>query len=249
MDFEIPILGFPMENDIVNDINVMEMSNTINRMNSKSDINVMDVNDIKTLSPVDDTVIPSFIPIPSSTTSSLFTFTEFSENSLPSVSTNNIVSYNEKPFIVKNMMEMDENPMHFHKWSISCEEIPTIPVLECSSRKSSIDLPFACIPQEEEQLVSPVAPSVETSNNEIPPLQLPPSALSLWTLLQNQVMEKKARECKKRRKIRMEILKRKREEGLISFNTKIRYEQRSEFAMKRVRSSGRFITEIQYKSI
>ena len=211
MDFEIPILGFPMEDDIVNDINVMEMSNTINRMDSKSDINVMDVNDIKTLSPVDDTVIPSFIPIPSSTTSSLFTFTEFSENSLPSVSTNNIVSYNEKPFIVKNMMEMDENPMHFHKWSISCEEIPTIPVLECSSRKSSIDLPFACIPQEEEELVSPVAPSVETSKNE--------------------------------------ILKRKREEGLISFNTKIRYEQRSEFAMKRVRSSGRFITEIQYKSI
>ena len=245
MDFEIPILGFPMENDIINDMNVMEMNNTINRMDSMNDISVMAVNDIKTVSPVDDTVIPSIIPIPSS----IFTFTEFSESSLPSVSTNNVLSNNEKPFIVKNMMEMDENPVLFHKWSISCEEIPTIPVLECSSRKSSIDLPFTCIPQEEEQLVSPVAPSIETSNNEMPPLQLPPSALSLWTLLQNQVMEKKARECKKRRKIRMEILKRKREEGLISFNSKIRYEQRSEFAMKRVRSSGRFITEIQYKSI
>lgn len=245
MDFEIPILGFPMENDIINDMNVIEMNNTINKMDSKNDINVMAVNDIKTVSPVDDTVIPSIIPIPSS----IFTFTEFSESSLPSVSTNNALPNNEKPFIVKNMMEMDENPVHFHKWSISCEEIPTIPVLECSSRKSSIDLPFTCIPQEEEQLVSPVAPSIETSNNEMPPLQLPPSALSLWTLLQNQVMEKKARECKKRRKIRMEILKRKREEGLISFNSKIRYEQRSEFAMKRVRSSGRFITEIQYKSI
>ena len=245
MDFEIPILGFPMENDIINDMNVIEMNNTINRMDNMNDINVMAVNDIKTVSPVNDTVIPSIIPIPSS----IFTFTEFSESSLPSVSTNNALSNNEKPFIVKNMMEMDENPVHFHKWSISCEEIPTIPVLECSSRKSSIDLPFTCIPQEEEQLVSPVAPSIETSNNEMPPLQLPPSALSLWTLLQNQVMEKKARECKKRRKIRMEILKRKREEGLISFNSKIRYEQRSEFAMKRVRSSGRFITEIQYKSI
>lgn len=245
MDFEIPILGFPMENDIINDMNVIEMNNTINRMDNMNDINVMAVNDIKTVSPVDDTVIPSIIPIPSS----IFTFTEFSESSLPSVSTNNALPNNEKPFIVKNMMEMDENPVHFHKWSISCEEIPTIPVLECSSRKSSIDLPFTCIPQEEEQLVSPVAPTIETSNNEMPPLQLPPSALSLWTLLQNQVMEKKARECKKRRKIRMEILKRKREEGLISFNSKIRYEQRSEFAMKRVRSSGRFITEIQYKSI
>lgn len=245
MDFEIPILGFPMENDIISDINIIEMNSTINRMDSKNDISVMAVNDIKTVSPVDDTVIPSIIPIPSS----IFTFTEFSESSLPSVSTNNALPNNEKPFIVKNMMEMDENPVHFHKWSISCEEIPTIPVLECSSRKSSIDLPFTCIPQEEEQLVSPVAPSIETSNNEMPPLQLPPSALSLWTLLQNQVMEKKARECKKRRKIRMEILKRKREEGLISFNSKIRYEQRSEFAMKRVRSSGRFITEIQYKSI
>lgn len=245
MDFEIPILGFPMENDIISDINVIEMNNTINKMDNMNDINVMAVNDIKTVSPVNDTVIPSFIPIPSS----IFTFTEFSESSLPSVSTNNVLSNNEKPFVVKNMMEMDENPVLFHKWSISCEEIPTIPVLECSSRKSSIDLPFTCIPQEEEQLVSPVAPSIETSNNEMPPLQLPPSALSLWTLLQNQVMEKKARECKKRRKIRMEILKRKREEGLISFNSKIRYEQRSEFAMKRVRSSGRFITEIQYKSI
>ena len=70
MDFEIPILGFPMENDITNDMNVIEMNNTINRMDSKNDINVMAVNDIKTVSPVDDTVIPSFIPIPSSTTSS-----------------------------------------------------------------------------------------------------------------------------------------------------------------------------------
>ena len=103
--------------------------------------------------------------------------------------------------------------------------------------------------EEEEQVDSPVAPSVETSSNEMPPLQLPPSAMSLLTLLQNQVDEKRTRECKKRRRIRMEILKRKREQGLISFNSKIRYEQRSEFAMKRVRSSGRFVSEIQYKTI
>lgn len=236
MDFEIPIIGFPMENEINKEINVMEF---------KYDMNIM--------SPVADQSIPSYNSIPSfnytPSTSSQFTFTDFSDNSVPFVSTGTSCTIQENPMVVKNMVEMDDYPVQFHRWSISREDIPAVSILGCSSHKSSIDLPFTCMAEEEEQVDSPVAPSVETSSNEMPPLHLPPPALSLLTLLQNQVNENRLRECKKRRRIRMEILKRKREEGLISFSTKIRYEQRSEFAMKRVRSSGRFVSEIQYKTI
>lgn len=66
------------------------------------------------------------------------------------------------------------------------------------------------------------------------------------TLLRVKKSECYARECKARRAARMLILKRKREQGLISFETKVRYKQRSEMALKRDRCSGRFLSDIEY---
>ena len=98
---------------------------------------------------------------------------------------------------------------------------------------------------DEETLYSPVTSSSDMNTPEVPPFMLP---LSFAECVKRQLRECKTRECKRRRQLRMEILRRKREQGLISYDMKVRYEQRSEFAMKRVRSCGRFVSEITYKS-
>lgn len=96
-----------------------------------------------------------------------------------------------------------------------------------------------------DSLHSPTTIPSDIATSEVPPFSLP---LSFAECVKKQLIECRARECRKRRQLRMEILRRKRQQGLISFDTRVRYEQRSEFAMKRVRSSGRFVTEIIYKS-
>ena len=58
-----------------------------------------------------------------------------------------------------------------------------------------------------------------------------------------------ARECRARRANRVAILKRKRELGLISFESRVRYAQRSELAQKRDRCSGRFMKDIEYMDV
>ena len=108
------------------------------------------------------------------------------------------------------------------------------------THKSSLDL--SCF---FDVLPSPSSSASSYSSEEVPVLELGACG-DVRTLLRVKKSECYARECKARRAARMLILKRKREQGLISFETKVRYKQRSEMALKRDRCSGRFLSDIEY---
>lgn len=132
--------------------------------------------------------------------------------------------------------------------SISKEEEKTDPRVLCPSRKSSLDL-SSFIPPDMESPVNNMPPTSE----EIPSLELTACAMkkekSLTDLLQEETCRLHAAECKKRRMIRMEILKKKRQQGTIMFGSTIRYQERSNLAIKRVRSCGKFVTEYNYINV
>lgn len=163
----------------------------------------------------------------------------------------------ENPLEIRNDVDAYEewfNNPHERHLSISLEEVSPIPLTAYPSRKTSIDVDSFVNSPDNVFLDSPVATTCDVAKCdqcEMPPLQLTPTAfsLSLSDLVTQQLIQCRADQCKKRRKIRMEILRRKRQEGCISFDPKVRYEQRSEFALKRVRSKGRFISEIEYRSV
>lgn len=135
---------------------------------------------------------------------------------------------------------------HLRQNSISLVDIPLKPFSACSSRKSSIDIvSFIPTQQVDTAIDSPSTVSSDTTF-EVPSFQLTPSPLESVRI---QLKEHRAQECKKRRQLRMSILKRKRQEGSISFDTKVRYKQRSEFAMTRARSCGRFAPGVQYSNV
>ena len=132
--------------------------------------------------------------------------------------------------------------------SVSREEIASDPTMRMPSRKSSLDI-TAFLPLESD---SPINNVDSSSVDEVPCLSLPPSQIkrekSFSDLLQEEAYRLRAVECKKRRLLRMEILRKKRQQGLIDFGHTIRYKQRSDLATKRVRSSGKFVSEYNYKN-
>ena len=69
---------------------------------------------------------------------------------------------------------------------------------------------------------------------------------SIDALLRERLEGLRKEECRKRRQKRREILRIKRQKGLVSFDCPVRYRQRSEQANQRLRSSGRFVSELQY---
>ena len=83
-------------------------------------------------------------------------------------------------------------------------------------------------------------------NNNTLSTNLPPTPLPIDTLLRERLEGLKKEECRKRRQKRREILRIKRQKGLVSFDCPVRYRQRSEQANQRLRSSGRFVSELQY---
>ena len=101
-------------------------------------------------------------------------------------------------------------------------------------------------PKEEKE--SPVNFVITGYDEEVPAFELPPCAepRSLDELLREKMISLKAEECRRRRKVRMEILKSKRQRGLITYNSQVRYQQRSEQAARRTRSCGRFVSELHY---
>lgn len=111
------------------------------------------------------------------------------------------------------------------------------------SRKNSLDL--SCF---FDMMPSPNSSASDYSNEEVPMLELGMCS-DVTSLLRVKKNECYARECKARRATRMMILKRKREQGMISFETKVRYKQRSELALKRDRCSGRFLSDIEYMDV
>ena len=94
---------------------------------------------------------------------------------------------------------------------------------------------------------SPIAYSSDVVG-DFPPMQLSPPAFSSLDVL-SKVIEERKQECRKRRQLRMNILRYKRMHGLISFNSSVRYEKRSEFAKSRDRSKGRFVSGPQYSNV
>ena len=132
--------------------------------------------------------------------------------------------------------------------SMAGEEIASDPTMRMPSRKSSLDI-TAFLPLESD---SPINNVDSSSVDEVPCLSLPPSQIkrekSFSDLLQEEAYRLRAVECKKRRLLRMEILRKKRQQGLIDFGHTIRYKQRSDLATKRVRSSGKFVSEYNYKN-
>lgn len=85
--------------------------------------------------------------------------------------------------------------------------------------------------------------TLPTVNNPVPTLS---TSQPIDTLLRERLEGLKKEECRKRRQKRREILRIKRQKGLVSFDCPVRYRQRSEQANQRLRSSGRFVSELQY---
>ena len=83
------------------------------------------------------------------------------------------------------------------------------------------------------------------SNTSTAPI-LPTTPQPIDSLIRERLEDLKREECRKRRQKRREILRIKRQKGLISFDCPVRYRQRSEQANQRLRSSGRFVSELQY---
>ena len=83
------------------------------------------------------------------------------------------------------------------------------------------------------------------SNTSTAPI-LPTTPQPIDSLIRERLEDLKREECRKRRQKRREILRIKRQKGLISFDCPMRYRQRSEQANQRLRSSGRFVSELQY---
>ena len=108
------------------------------------------------------------------------------------------------------------------------------------TRKTSLDL--SCF---FESMESPVS-SATLYSEEVPAFEL---CVSVESVLREKKGECYARECRARRANRVAILKRKRELGLISFESRVRYAQRSELAQKRDRCSGRFMKDIEYMDV
>lgn len=108
------------------------------------------------------------------------------------------------------------------------------------TRKTSLDL--SCF---FESMESPVS-SATLYSEEVPAFEL---CVSVESVLREKKVECYARECRARRANRVTILKRKRELGLISFESRVRYAQRSELAQKRDRCSGRFMKDIEYMDV
>lgn len=141
--------------------------------------------------------------------------------------------------------------MDFYQSSLSTIEVqnPFLDAFETDlfsfapSRKTSLDL--SCF---FDRMSSPNSSASDYSSDEVPVLELGVCG-DVTALLRVKKSECYARECKARRAIRMTILKRKREQGLISFETKVRYKQRSEMALKRDRCSGRFLSDIEYMDV
>ena len=108
------------------------------------------------------------------------------------------------------------------------------------THKTSLDL--SCF---FESMESPVS-SATLYSEEVPAFEL---CVSVESVLREKKVECYARECRARRANRVAILKRKRELGLISFESRVRYAQRSELAQKRDRCSGRFMKDIEYMDV
>ena len=75
---------------------------------------------------------------------------------------------------------------------------------------------------------------------------LPTTPQPIDSLIRERLEDLKREECRMRRQKRREILRIKRQKGLVSFDCPVRYRQRSEQANQRLRSSGRFVSELQY---
>lgn len=151
--------------------------------------------------------------------------------------------------ILNDPWELNADTLFTGTVSITREDIASDPAIRIpSSRKSSLDI-TAFLPLESD---SPINNVDSLSVDEVPCLSLPPSQIrrekSFSDLLQEEAYRLRAVECKKRRLLRMDILRKKRQQGLISFGHTIRYKQRSDLATKRVRSSGKFVSEYNYKN-
>ena len=110
-------------------------------------------------------------------------------------------------------------------------------VMPCASIAFTNTLPFT-------NALPTVCPdTLPTVNNPVPTLS---TSQPIDTLLRERLEGLKKEECRKRRQKRREILRIKRQKGLVSFDCPVRYRQRSEQANQRLRSSGRFVSELQY---
>ena len=84
-------------------------------------------------------------------------------------------------------------------------------------------------------------PTLRTGTVPVDPVSQP-----IDTLLRERLEALRKAECRKRRQKRREILRLRRQKGLVSFDSPVRYQQRSEQANQRLRSSGRFVSELRY---
>ena len=90
----------------------------------------------------------------------------------------------------------------------------------------------------------PIISNTAINTSTAPILSTTPQPID--SLIRERLEDLKREECRKRRQKRREILRIKRQKGLVSFDCPVRYRQRSEQANQRLRSSGRFVSELQY---
>ena len=93
-------------------------------------------------------------------------------------------------------------------------------------------------------IVLPIISNTAINTSTAPILPTTPQPID--SLIRERLEDLKREECRKRRQKRREILRIKRQKGLVSFDCPVRYRQRSEQANQRLRSSGRFVSELQY---
>ena len=152
--------------------------------------------------------------------------------------------------LINDSLEPSPELLPMREVSIPREEFTSDPAFPMPSRKSSLDISDFLPPLRE----SPINNVNLLGNDEVPCFVLPPPKMqrekSLSDLLQEEARRLHAAECKQRRLKRMEILRKRRQQGLLSCgnSVSIRYQQRSDFAAKRVRSSGKFVSEYNYKN-
>ena len=133
--------------------------------------------------------------------------------------------------------------------SVLRQEVATDFTIETSSAQcQSIDGITPC----SSEMVSPNLSIFSSSSDEVFPLTLPPSEMkrekSISDLLQEETHRIYSAKCRRRRTYRIEVLRKKRQQGLISFVPTVRYKQRSNLATSRARISGKFVSEYNYKN-
>ena len=116
-----------------------------------------------------------------------------------------------------------------------------LPVVNTNNASSVVN---ASMPVLNPTIALPIISNTAINTSTAPILPTTPQPID--SLIRERLEDLKREECRKRRQKRREILRIKRQKGLVSFDCPVRYRQRSEQANQRLRSSGRFVSELQY---